>query len=90
MGTIDDATKVMKLVDKFRVVIDSDGEAINFERARKEHGITPDIVFIRNDSWALGAQNLHRNVAYNMWSNDWTHFYLMGEQKLQPISEYER
>ena len=90
MEMSEDAKKATNLVDKMRVIIDSDGEAVSYELAEKEHGITPDIVFIRGDRWALGAKNCHRNIAFDMWPEDWTHFYLIAEQRLRPISEYKR
>jgi hypothetical protein len=84
----EDARRATEMVKDMRVVINSDGEAINYGRAEREHSITPDIVFIRGDGWALGARTCDRGVAYRTWPDEWTHFYVIAEQKLRPISEY--
>ncbi len=84
----EDAKKVTEMVNQMRVVINSDGEALSYGRAEREHNITPDIVFIRGDGWALGARQCDRSIAYKMWTDSWTHFYVIAEQKLRPISEY--
>src|SRR5262245_59247353 len=45
-----------------RVVIDELGGAVNPRRA-SEMGVTPDVVFIRNDGWVLGAPARLESVA---------------------------
>ena len=37
-----------------RVMISVD-EAVSSRRAREDYGINPDVIFIRNDGWSLGA-----------------------------------
>lgn len=73
-----------------RVVINNEGEAVNPNRAETDHGITPDIVFIRNDGWTLGAPKQFKDIAYQMWQNDWEYFYNSTNKELHEISEYER
>jgi hypothetical protein len=90
MGQNEDEKKAMSLVEQIRIIINSEGEAVPPKRAREEHGIVPDILFIRDDKWALGAKEEHRNVAYDMWKESWTHFYMIKAQQLKPISEYQR
>lgn len=53
-----------------RVVINSHGEATTPFIA-KEKGITPTVVFIRNDGWSLGAPAHFEGVAEDMWSDEW-------------------
>jgi hypothetical protein len=84
----DDEAKAIRMVKKLKVVIDAEGEAVILERAR-ELGIPLDIVFIRDDNWALGAPERYRDVAYKMWKGSWTHFYLVKEKKLRLIEEYK-
>jgi len=43
METNDDAKKAMGLVKKISVIINTEGETVNFERAKEQFGITPDI-----------------------------------------------
>ena len=54
-----------------RVVINSDGDAVPYAIARDEHDIVPDIIFVRNDGWTLGAPRHLMNVAALMWPKDW-------------------
>lgn len=72
-----------------RVVINPEGEATDPIRAKRDHGITPDIVFIRDDGWTLGAKDCHRDVAFDMWIESWTHFYRVEDGKIRPIGEYQ-
>lgn len=53
-----------------RVVIDIRGEAVTPFSA-KERGITPAVVFIRNDGWSLGAPAEFEGAAEEMCLNDW-------------------
>ncbi|MDP2908675.1 MAG: hypothetical protein Q8N77_02620 [Nanoarchaeota archaeon] len=70
------------------VVIDSEGSAVQPKIAERDHGITPDIVFIRDDGWTLGAPKIYEDIAYKLWSDYWTHFATKEEKKKRPISEY--
>ena len=86
---------VDRIVDKIlttgpdRVMIGTDGEAITSKRAKEAYQITPDIVFIRNDEWTLGAEfGDMEDAAYELWLGSWTHFYLMGDPSATPIDEY--
>ena len=54
-----------------RVMINSSGEAISPMRAKRDHNIVPDVVFIRNDGWSLGAPNHLVGVARALWSDLW-------------------
>jgi hypothetical protein len=40
------------------------------ERA-SEKGITPDVIYIRNDGWSLGARAEHEEACKRMWEEDW-------------------
>jgi hypothetical protein len=55
-----------------RVVINFDGEAVSHSKA-EEMGVEPDVGFLRDDGWALGAPKELEDVAYRMWADKWTH-----------------
>lgn len=55
-----------------RVVVATDGSAVSWQQATQDYGIQPDVIFVRNDGWTLGAPNWLRNVAYALWSDCWT------------------
>ncbi len=88
MNMNEDARKATEMVKQMRVIINADGEALRPDRAEREHGITPDIVFIRYDGWGLGARECDRSVAYRMSPDEWTHFFTIADRKLRPIEEY--
>lgn len=49
-----------------RVVVDAEGTARSPKRALRDHGITPDVIFVRKDGWALGAPHRFVKVAQSM------------------------
>lgn len=54
-----------------RVVINASGEATTPSVAQREHGITPTIIFVRDDGWSLGAPAAFEEVARSLWRNEW-------------------
>ena len=54
-----------------RVLIDKEGTADPAWRARQEHHIIPDIVFVRDDGWTLGAPAYLEDEARELWKDDW-------------------
>lgn len=54
-----------------RVLVNEDGIAMTSKRAREVHGITPDIIFIRDDGWSLGAPKYLADIAEAIWENHW-------------------
>lgn len=58
-----------------RVVINAEGETKPPDRACKEDGVLPLLVFIRNDGWTLGASYEHLEVARKMWADEWVGCY---------------
>ena len=61
---------MVKLRNINRVVINDAGEAVSPRRA-EEMGIVPTIAFVRNDGWVLGCMEQHRELALNMWYDEW-------------------
>ncbi len=70
-----------------RVLIDKEGTALNPKRAA-DIGVLADIIFLRDDGYALGAPENLREEAHFLWRDDWTQFYVMRTKELRPISEY--
>ena len=50
--------------------------------------IKPDIIFVRDDNWSLGAPKKLEANAYNLWADSWTHFAQAPHFVKQPICEY--
>jgi hypothetical protein len=71
-----------------RVVISHTGEATTPQRALTEHGLSSDVVFVRNDGWMLGATADLCGTAYYMWKDEW--FGVMFPPSLDICSGLER
>lgn len=75
-----DQTKLKTWVEQIvkhgptRVVINKDGEATTPERARRDYHVKPDVVYIRNDGWSLGAPFELVDVAEKTWRGEWVAF----------------
>ena len=54
-----------------RVVVDRDGFGVTPARAAREYRITPEVIFVRNDGWSLGAPKELENVARELWRGKW-------------------
>ncbi len=54
-----------------RVVINKSGEATTPKHAMKEYSAMPDVVFVRDDDWMLGAPTRFVDVAHAMWADKW-------------------
>lgn len=55
-----------------RVIINHEGEAVSMKRAF-EMGFEPDVGFMRNDGWSLGAPAELEDAAFRLWADQWTH-----------------
>lgn len=58
-----------------RVVVDPDGYAVHPVKAEAIHRIKPVVVFIRGDGWTLGAPEQFRDVAENLWRDEWQYVF---------------
>ena len=74
------------MIEINRVITDDEGTGQAPRRAA-EKGISPEVVFLRKDGWTLGAPRQYESIAYDMWSDEWTHFSRDGKT-WKPISEY--
>lgn len=83
-----------RIVDKIkssgpdRVVISASGETTTSLRAIRDYRVIPDIIFIRKDGWTLAAPNEFRNVAYDMWRDEWVGFMVRPSDEVQSIERY--
>ena len=64
-------------------------EATTLNKAIKKYKINPDIIFIRNDGWSIGAPTSLEGNTYRSWENEWTHYIIKPERKARPIAEYK-
>ncbi len=82
---IEAAVRRIMLHGPDRVVIKANGEAVGSERARREHGVNPEVIFIRKDGWSLAAPRNLESIAYQQWAGDWVAFMRKPEPNAQPI-----
>jgi len=58
-----------------RVVVKVEGGVVTYgcppDQAKRDYGIEPDVVFVRNDGWSLGARFADRDPAFKLWEGDW-------------------
>jgi hypothetical protein len=64
-----------------RVVINDRGMATDPRRALRDHNITPDVVLIRQDGWSLGAPHQFRELALQMWADQWVAIWEQTEDE---------
>jgi hypothetical protein len=58
-----------------RVVINQEGVATTPLAARRDNNIEPDIIFLRDDGWTLGAPQRLAKLAHDMWADAWLGCY---------------
>lgn len=71
------------------VVINVHGEATSSRRASRDHEVEPDVIFIRDDGWSLGAPHHLEDVAYKTWSDKWLGFMRRPARTARPIKDYQ-
>ncbi len=71
----------------FRVVINDQGYAVSPEEAKAD-GVIPDIIFIRDDGWSLGAPALLTDVAESLWKDKWV--AVIWHDKIVSYDDYTR
>lgn len=70
-------TELQTLVEKIkkngptRIVANADGYCMTPDMALNELLLVPDVIFIRQDGWSLGAPLQFANVARDMWLGEW-------------------
>jgi hypothetical protein len=74
--------------DRVLVWIAGAWEGIPSERARREHGVVPDVVFIRTDGWMLGAQAGAGEVAAaELYRDTWLAAIRREDPQARPLQE---
>ena len=71
-----------------RVIVEADGLAVTPRRAAHVFQVTPEIIFIRDDGWMLGAPEEFESIAYKMWKDSWEYFVRKGHTQWIPIKRY--
>ena len=82
---IETLAAIVKKKGPHRVVVDREGEAKSPQRALQEDGVQPDVVFLRNDGWTLGAPKAYHDVALNMWREDWVGYVDLGTGQVESL-----
>jgi hypothetical protein len=54
-----------------RVVINEHGDATTCQAALTKYKVRPDIVYVRDDGWSLGAPAGLSDVALRLWQDAW-------------------
>lgn len=72
-----------------RVLVEGDF-AETPQRAREIYDIWPDIVFIRNDGWSLGAPNNLADTAEKLWAGHWIGVLIRPSTEPITMEDYEK
>lgn len=59
------------------------------DAAEKRFGIKPDVVFVRNDGWTLGAPENLASHAHAQWPETWIAFYRLDDMRVRPIDDFD-
>jgi len=71
-----------------KVIVDERGFGVPGRKAKYEWNTEPDVIFFRSDGWTLGAPKRFEHVAYEMWSDEWTHFVRRPFRRWIEIRKY--
>lgn len=71
-----------------RVMVDAQGLAVSPESARTRHGVTPGIVFIRDDGWSLGSPAQFESRAAALYADHWIGVLRLPTQAAQSVVSY--
>jgi hypothetical protein len=88
--TLAEVKKKFRSAGPDRVVINASGEAVPPFRARRNYGIKPTIVFVRDDGWMLAAPDALHDVAEGMWLDKWIAVFIRGSEDLMPYNEWKK
>jgi len=72
-----------------RVLVEGDFSA-TLRRAKEIYDIEPDIVFIRNDGWSLGAPDHLADNAERLWAGHWIGVLIRPNINPITMDEYEK
>ena len=80
--------KLPNEIEVSRVMVEMDGLSVPPKQAKDVFQITPDIIFLRDDGWSLGAPLVLEKTAYDLWKDNWTHFVRKGHNQWIEIARY--
>ena len=83
------AMKLIAIHGPSRTMI-NEFEATTSDQAKEVYDVTPDIIFIRDDGWSLGAPKRLAEAAEKLWSGQWTHVLLRPSTKPYTYQEYQQ
>jgi len=72
-----------------RVVINEHGEATEPQSALCDHGVSAEVIFIRDDCWCLGAPSYLKSVAEGLWADEWIGVYDPRKREVLSYDEYK-
>lgn len=81
---LQDAAARIAKIGPSRVVINSEGDSVPPKKA-KSRGVVPDVIFIRDDGWSLGAPPQFAAVAKSLWDDKWAGFIKRGSRVAKPL-----
>lgn len=66
-----------------RIVVDKLGTAMSPDLAKKLGPYTePDIIYIRDDGWSLGAPKKFAKIAFEQWTLNWIGYIYRGQNEV--------
>jgi len=72
-----------------RVLVD-DNYAVGASQAQEMFDVTPDVIFIRDDGWSLGAPEHLAYQAETLWTDKWIGVLLRGKTEPFTMAEYSK
>lgn len=72
-----------------RVLVSAEGEATTPWKAHRM-GIDPEIILVRNDGWSIAAEAELKQVAFDLWPNEWLGFIVRPEKIITPIRDWHK
>lgn len=82
------AVALIKIHGPSRVLVSSEPYAVSSRRAREHYGVEPDLIFIRNDGWSLGAPKSLIFSAEALWEKQWVAVLIRPSLDPVPYSEW--
>lgn len=83
-----DGSDFVNWLEQLTVVVNDQGHTKRLPEAMAS-GIEPSILFIRKDNWVLGAPEEYAQTAYELWEDEWTHFFRFPDNTPHPIQEWD-
>jgi hypothetical protein len=59
------------------------------DHAREQYNLNPEVIFIRNDGWTLGAPRGLEWIAFQQWAGEWIGFLRKPDREAHPMTDYK-